>query len=190
MIAQNRLTGKVLNNSGEPVVGATLQIEGTNRGAISEADGSFSISTDPKVASFVIKVSAMGFKQQNVTVNPQTQSFEQGLSIVLQSSATEMESVTVSARSRTVGSVASLYQAQRTAASISDGISAEVIRKAPDRNTGEVLKRISGTTIQDNKFVIIRGSATAITSAYLMARCCQVPNLTGRHFLSTSFLPR
>jgi outer membrane receptor protein involved in Fe transport len=157
LIAQNRLTGKVLNNSGEPVVGATLQIEGTNRGAISEADGSFSISTDPKVASFVIKVSAMGFKQQNVTVNPQTQSFEQGLSIVLQSSATEMESVTVSARSRTVGSVASLYQAQRTAASISDGISAEVIRKAPDRNTGEVLKRISGTTIQDNKFVIIRG---------------------------------
>jgi outer membrane receptor protein involved in Fe transport len=50
-----------------------------------------------------------------------------------------------------------LYTLQKNNAAVSDGISADVIRKSPDRSTGEVLKRVSGTTIQDNKFVIVRG---------------------------------
>ncbi|HEY0899178.1 MAG TPA: TonB-dependent receptor, partial [Sphingobacteriaceae bacterium] len=33
------------------------------------------------------------------------------------------------------------------------------IRRSPDKNTSEVLKRVSGTSIQDNKFVIVRGLA-------------------------------
>ena len=46
---------------------------------------------------------------------------------------------------------------QKNNASVSDGISAESIKKTPDRTTSDVLKRISGASIQDNKFVIIRG---------------------------------
>jgi hypothetical protein len=62
--------------------------------------------------------------------------------------------VTASAAKETQASVLSL---QRNNASISDGISQEAIRKSPDRNIGEVLKRVSGTSIQDDKFVIVRG---------------------------------
>ncbi len=46
---------------------------------------------------------------------------------------------------------------QKTATSISDGISYDVIRKSPDNTTSDVMKRISGASIQDNKFAIIRG---------------------------------
>ena len=45
---------------------------------------------------------------------------------------------------------------QKNAPSVSDAISIETIRKSPDRNTSDVLKRVSGTSIQDNKFAIIR----------------------------------
>jgi hypothetical protein len=40
---------------------------------------------------------------------------------------------------------------------ITDGISQETIKKSPDRNLGETLKRVGGTTIQNDKFVTVRG---------------------------------
>ncbi|HND87184.1 MAG TPA: TonB-dependent receptor, partial [Saprospiraceae bacterium] len=36
-------------------------------------------------------------------------------------------------------------------------ISAETIRRTPDRTTGDVIRRVSGASIQDNKFAVIRG---------------------------------
>jgi len=54
-------------------------------------------------------------------------------------------------------SIASLYSVQKNSSSISDGISAESIQRSPDGNTGEVLKKVSGTSVQGNKFVIVRG---------------------------------
>jgi len=53
--------------------------------------------------------------------------------------------------------IQSLYQIQKMNLSMSDGISMDIIAKSTDRHTGEVLKRISGTSIQDNKYVIVRG---------------------------------
>src|SRR5690606_14119585 len=48
-----------------------------------------------------------------------------------------------------------------------DGISAEQIRKAPDRTSADVLKRVSGATIQDNQFVVVRGLPERYNAAYL-----------------------
>jgi TonB-dependent receptor len=56
-----------------------------------------------------------------------------------------------------VESIKSLLQVQKNNASVSDGVSAETIKRTPDKNTSDVLKRISGASIQDNKFVIVRG---------------------------------
>jgi outer membrane receptor for ferrienterochelin and colicin len=64
-------------------------------------------------------------------------------------------------------SVRSLLVQQKNSASVSDGISAESIRKTPDKNTSDVLKRISGASIQDNKFVIIRGLNDRYNTSYI-----------------------
>src|SRR5439155_21753365 len=37
----------------------------------------------------------------------------------------------------------------------------------PDRTTGEVLKRVSGASIQDNKFVIVRGLSDRYNAAFI-----------------------
>jgi TonB-dependent receptor len=78
------------------------------------------------------------------------------LNVVMAQQSKELSAVvvTASARRETVASVLSM---QKNNASISDGISIETIRKSPDRNIGEVLKRVSGTSIQDDKFVVVRG---------------------------------
>ena len=51
--------------------------------------------------------------------------------------------------------------------SVSDGVSIEYIKKTPDRNTADALKRINGVTIQNDKFVLVRGLADRYNSAML-----------------------
>ena len=46
---------------------------------------------------------------------------------------------------------------QKTMAGVSDGITAEGMKSQPVKNAGDVIKRISGGSMQDNKFAIIRG---------------------------------
>lgn len=54
-------------------------------------------------------------------------------------------------------SVGSLNLQAKTSVTMVDGLSQEVIKKSPDRNLGETLKRVGGLTIQGDRFVIIRG---------------------------------
>ena len=56
---------------------------------------------------------------------------------------------------------------QKNAISISSGITADLIRRSPDKNTSEVLKRVSGASIQYNKFVVVRGLSDRYNSAQI-----------------------
>jgi hypothetical protein len=62
--------------------------------------------------------------------------------------------VTATVRKETVTGV---IQSMRLSPVVMDGISQETIKKSPDRNLGETLKRVGGTTIQNDKFVTVRG---------------------------------
>jgi hypothetical protein len=55
----------------------------------------------------------------------------------------------------------------RNSSIVSDGVSVEFIKKTPDRNVGDALKRVSGVTIQNDKFVLVRGLADRYNSAWL-----------------------
>ena len=54
-------------------------------------------------------------------------------------------------------SVNALYARQKNNAAVSDGITAEQISRTPDNNAAQVLKRVSGLQVSDNKYVVIRG---------------------------------
>jgi hypothetical protein len=55
----------------------------------------------------------------------------------------------------------------RNSSVISDGLSIESIKKTPDRSVGDALKRVNGVTIQNDKFVLIRGLADRYNFAML-----------------------
>jgi hypothetical protein len=55
----------------------------------------------------------------------------------------------------------------RNSSVISDGLSVEFIKKTPDRSVGDALKRVNGVTIQNDKFVLVRGLADRYNSAML-----------------------
>lgn len=52
-------------------------------------------------------------------------------------------------------------------ASVKDGITAEGMAKSGDSKVNDVLKRVSGASVQDNRFVVIRGLSDRYNMAYI-----------------------
>ncbi|MGI9547767.1 MAG: TonB-dependent receptor, partial [Flavobacteriaceae bacterium] len=91
--SQTRLTGNVVDaETGEPLIGATVLIEGTTTGTVTDFDGNFEINL-PDGPSFVLNVSYTGFQTQNVTVRPSSQD----LTIRLSASTTFLDEVVIGA---------------------------------------------------------------------------------------------
>lgn len=59
------------------------------------------------------------------------------------------------------------YMDQKNNAGLSDGTTAKQISRSPDRVVSDVLKRVSGASIQDNKFVVIRGLSDRYNTALI-----------------------
>lgn len=62
---QNRLKGTILDESGMPLIGATVQVKGTGVGVVSDFDGNFDVDISN---STEIIVSYVGYKTQNISV--------------------------------------------------------------------------------------------------------------------------
>jgi TonB-dependent receptor len=162
-----RISGTVLDSkTGETVPGATILVEGTAKGASADFDGKFAINNVPAgkinlVISYIsyttkkiadVEVVANDVTNVNVQLDPSTSQDLAEVEVV----------VTLNKENNTA-----LVLQQKNNASVSDGISAETIRRTPDKNTSDVLKRVSGASIQDNKFAVIRGLNERYNAAYL-----------------------
>ncbi len=66
-LAQSAYTGKVVDKNGEPVIGASVKIDGTKMGAVTNADGEFTLTSVPK-GNQKITISYIGMKPQTVTL--------------------------------------------------------------------------------------------------------------------------
>jgi hypothetical protein len=170
---QMRLSGKVTNDKNEPIVGASVKVAGTTNGTTTNIEGIYSLSLRPST-KFTIEVSSVGYAPKSITdvdVNP---SETNELNIVLETAYKTQDAVVVRSTSRRQENTAALIASQRTNTSLSSGIAADFIRRTPDRNTSEVLKRVGGAAIQDNKFVIVRGLSDRYNQA--MINNAQLPS--------------
>ncbi len=162
-----RISGTILDSkTGETLPGATILVEGTQKGASADFDGKFAINNVPAgkvnlVISYISyttkKIAGVEVKANDVTdVNIQLDA----------STSQDLMEVEVVVTLNKENNTALVLQ-QKNNASVSDGISAETIKRSPDRTTSDVLKRISGVTIQDDKFVIVRGLNERYNASYL-----------------------
>ncbi|MFM2118446.1 MAG: hypothetical protein RL316_1636, partial [Bacteroidota bacterium] len=167
--------GKIINTKNEPLVGAYVTIEGASTTTLStDVEGKFYTKLEGG-KKYTFKVTNAGYESKQVVdvlINP---SQENILEIVLQESAkSNLQSITLTSSSRRQENTSALLSFQRNNISLSSGLAADFIRRTPDKNTGEVLKRVSGTSIQDNKFVVVRGlsdryNAALINNAQLLS---------------------
>ncbi len=151
-----KIAGKVVDQkSGETLIGVSVLIDGTMRGMQTDLDGLYQIEGLTE-GSYILNFSYVGYttkKMSNVVVkNGATTNVD----LALTEASLTIEAVTVTA-TRKKEAISTVLAIQKNSVTLSDVLSGETIRRSPDRNVGNAIKRISGVTIQDNKFPIIRG---------------------------------
>lgn len=169
LLAQStgRIAGKVFDQkTNETLIGATVSIQGTTKGAATDVDGHY-VLTALAPGKYTVLVRYIGYQAKSVSDIVVKAGEATNLDITLAASATNALSEVVIKATYRQASTASLYAMQKNSVSISDGISSETIKRSPDRNTADVLKRVSGATVQDNKFVVIRGLSDRYNTALL-----------------------
>ncbi len=71
--SENRkLTGRVLDQKGNPIVGATILVEGTTVGVSSGVDGSYALEIPASVSAPVLAVSFIGYESMEIPVENRT----------------------------------------------------------------------------------------------------------------------
>lgn len=66
---QNTITGKVTDESGQPLPGVTVVIKGTTQGTVTDMDGNYSISNIPENATLVFSFVGMKSQEKQVAGN-------------------------------------------------------------------------------------------------------------------------
>ncbi len=150
-----RLSGTITDHaSGEGVYGALLIVAGTAKAVPAGIDGTYTLDLAP--GTYTLNVNSVGFKPQrfeNVVVKANETT---PLNAVLHDNYTALGTVAVVGQKQT-GSEVSLISDLRKSEVVVNGVSAEQIVKSQDRDAAEVAKRIPGVTIQDSRFILVRG---------------------------------
>jgi TonB-dependent receptor len=161
-----RLNGKVISKSGDVLIGATITLTPGPKMVVSDQNGQYSF-LNLKPGLYSITCTYTGFDKKtvpNVDVKPNDVTVQD---IVMDVIGQSNEIVIKAPPRANRENVSSLLIAQKNLANFSDGISAEVIKRTPDRSTSDVLKRVSGASIQDDKFAIIRGVNDRYNAAFI-----------------------
>jgi outer membrane receptor for ferrienterochelin and colicin len=164
--ATGRVIGKVVDaTTGMPIPNAQVVVTGTQIGALANLDGRYTL---PAVAAGVqsITVTFLGYATKTVQGVQVTAGAAITQDVALSSAALEIEGITVSA-ARENGSVSVALDRQRTALGITSAITTEQIAKSPDSDAAQAAQRMSGATVQDGKYIVVRGLGERYTTTSL-----------------------
>ncbi len=171
MLISHAQTGKIVGKivdakTGETLPGATVLIEGTTKGVSSDFDGNFSLG-GLQPGKYILIASYITYDNKKFVDVVVKENDVTDFNITLDQSSSQTLGEVVVQAEMNKENTNTLFVMQKNNASVSDGISSESIKKTPDRSTSDVLKRVSGASIQDNKFAIIRGMSDRYNAAYL-----------------------
>lgn len=165
MAQTGKLSGRITDDKNRPVIGAAVKANAIKRYTTTDVDGRFTLSL-PTGVKVEIEISAVGFDSKTISDVEVQEGQVEEISITLAVKSNNLENVTVksSARKETTNA---LIQFQKNTNAVAQVISAEAIRRSPDKNTGEALKRVTGLSIQEGRYIIVRGLSDRYNQAML-----------------------
>ncbi|MBC7486570.1 MAG: TonB-dependent receptor, partial [Cytophagaceae bacterium] len=146
------------SSNAEALIGAVVSVVENNAiGGVTEVDGSFLIEGIP-AGTYNFKISYLGYKDRIIEgVTIQTgQTTDMGSLTLAADNANDLAEVTVIGI-KEKASEAAVVQEIREADQVVSGISSEQISKGQDRDAAQVVQRIPGVSVVDNRFIMIRG---------------------------------
>lgn len=161
-----KIEGKVTDSkSGATLSGVSVLLNGNKAITSTNIEGYFVISLN-QGTKYIIKLTSVGYQSKELSEIEVTAGQVTHLDIILDKVSKTEEEVLVRSSARKE-SAAALITYQKNAAVVSQVISAEAIRRSPDKNTGEVLKRVPGASVQEGKYLVVRGLADRYNQAML-----------------------
>ncbi len=164
---KGKIEGKVADaKTGQPLSGVSVVNKATKKGSASDVEGRYTLSTEgAQKVSLVFTYNGVTQQIDDIEI-VDGQVTTQDVALVLREKTEESVVIRAPSTARKE-TAASLLSFQKNNTALSSGLGADFIKRTPDKNTGEVLRRVSGTSIQDNKFVIVRGLSDRYNAAFI-----------------------
>lgn len=169
----------------QPLPGASVYLIELQKGMQSDNDGYYQFTGIP-AGKYTLQITYISFRTEKIEVEVK-EGKESIYDIKLQGS-NALSEVVVTGRQKfsknpvSFTSDKELVQELKAAKSIVSGISNEQIIKSADRNAAEVAKRISGVTVTDERFIVIRGMNQRYNQTYLNGNIAPSTELYSRAF--------
>ena len=156
--------GRVVDaKTGEALIGATLQLVQTRQTAVSNADGTFSFDR-LSARNYTLTATYLGYKQRSLVINPAK--CDTVMVIAMNENESELGVATVIAQAKRNTETAQVTT-QRQSLLVQNGVSSQQIAKTQDKDASEVIKRVPGISIIDQKFVMVRGLSQRYNNVWI-----------------------
>lgn len=160
------ISGKITDaKTNEALYGAKVMVLGMSKGCVVDAEGNYTISDLP-AGKYTLEIRNQTYNTMVLSDIIVKAKETRILDIKMEKVVVEYGPVTVYAKVNKE-STTELIRMQKNSASVVDGINAETFKKTPDSKAADILKRISGASVQDNKFLVIRGLSDRYNFALL-----------------------
>lgn len=164
--SDGRIVGRVVDAaSGAGLSDAGIQIVGTTIGTLSVVDGSFTITNVPP-GSIALRIRRIGYAPKVITglFLDSGQTMEQDVS--LEQARIQLSTQLVTATSSR-GSVDAALETHQSSSNVVSSVTAEQIARSGDGDAAEAVARVAGVSVQDGKYVYVRGLGDRYTQASL-----------------------
>lgn len=161
---KGHITGKITDELGIGLPGATIQVPETGKGTRTDMNGNYTLTVP--VGKYSIEANYVSYQKQQIDNIKVAANQNKMLNITLKEATISLKDVVVTGQQRASSTNALLLKQQKMT-SMTDGLSADLIKKTGDNNMAQVLKRVAGVTIQDNKFVVVRGMSERYNNVQL-----------------------
>ncbi|HMK03370.1 MAG TPA: TonB-dependent receptor [Ferruginibacter sp.] len=164
---KGKIEGKITDaKTSSPLAGVSVLLKETGKGIATDLDGRFVLLAETG-KKYTLIISSTNYEGKEINEVETGADGIAHIDVALDLKSKTGEGVVVRSTSARKESVNALITFQKNTNTVASVISAEAIRRSPDRNTGEVLKRLPGTSIQEGKFLVVRGLADRYNQAML-----------------------
>lgn len=158
------LKGRVIDReTGEALIGATVRIVQAGRAVPTDTDGCFTINGLSQ-RNYTLSVHYISYRTTTLTVNPARQDTLLVIAMELSENALGTATVTGQAKRNTENAQVAV---QRNALVVQNGISAQQIKRTQDKDASEVIRRVPGISIIEDKFVMVRGLSQRYNNVWI-----------------------